>query len=77
MVVLGFLLFLTGALGIRGTYQAGMVVALGCYGVTKEVAVAIAVLVEVVGHGTTLVLGLVSLWLEGVTLDELRALRAR
>jgi len=54
-----------------------MVVALGCYGVTKEVAVAIAVLVEVVGHGTTLVLGLVSLWLEGVTLDELRALRAR
>ena len=77
VVVLGFLLFLTGALGIRGTYQAGMVVALGFYGVTKEVAVAIAVLVEVVGHGTALVLGLVSLWLEGVTLDELRALRAR
>jgi len=54
-----------------------MVVALGFYGVTKEVAVAIAVLVEVVGHGTALVLGLVSLWLEGVTLDEIRALRAR
>jgi hypothetical protein len=77
VVFLGFLLFLTGALGIRGTYQAGMVVALGFYGVAKEVALAIAVLVEVVGHGTAMVLGLVCLWREGVTLDELKALRAR
>jgi len=77
VVFLGFLLFLAGALGIRGTYQAGMVVALGFYGVSKEVALAIAVLVEVVGHGTAMALGLVCLWLEGFTLDEFRALRAR
>jgi hypothetical protein len=77
VVFLGFLLFLTGALGIRGTYQAGMVVALGFYGVTKEVALAIAVLVEVVSHGAAMTLGLVCLWWEGFTLDELRALRAR
>jgi len=53
------------------------VVALGFYGVSKEVALAIAVLVEVVGHGTAMALGLVCLWLEGFTLDEFRALRAR
>jgi hypothetical protein len=77
VVFLGFLLFLAGALGIRGTYQAGMVVALGFYGVSKEVALAIAIIVEVVGHGTAMALGLVFLWLEGFTLDEFRALRAR
>lgn len=77
VVFLGFLVFLAGALGIRGTYQAGMVVALGFYGVSKEVALAIAVLVEVVSHGAAMALGLIFLWLEGVTLDELRALRAR
>lgn len=76
VVFLGFLVFLAGAFGIRGTYQAGMVVALGFYGVSKEVALAIAVLVEVVSHGAAMALGLVYLWLEGVTLDELRALRA-
>ena len=77
VVFLGFLLFLTGPLGIRGTYQAGMVVALGFYGVSKEVALAIAVLVEVGSHGAAMALGLVCLWLEGITLDELRTLRAR
>jgi len=77
VVFLGFLLFLAGALGIRGTYQAGMVVALGFYGVSKEVALAIAVIVEVVSHGAAVALGLVFLWLEGFTLDEFRALRAR
>jgi uncharacterized membrane protein YbhN (UPF0104 family) len=77
VVFLGFLVFLTGALGIRGTYQAGMVVVLGFYGVSKEVALAIAVLVEVVSHGAAMAVGLVFLWLEGFTLDEFRALRAR
>jgi hypothetical protein len=77
VVFLGFLVFLAGSLGLRGTYQAGMVVALGFYGVSKEVALAIAVIVEVVSHGAAMALGLVCLWLEGVTLDELRALRAR
>ena len=77
VVFLGFLLFVAGTLGIRGTYQAGMVVALGFYGVSKEVAIAIAVLVEVVSHGAAMALGLVFLWLEGFTLDEFRVLRAR
>jgi hypothetical protein len=77
VVFLGFLLFLTGPLGIRGTYQAGMVVALGFYGVSKEVALALAVLVEVGSHGAAMAAGLVCLWLEGFTLDEFRALRAR
>ncbi len=77
VVFLGFLLFLTGTLGIRGTYQAGMMVALGFYGVSKEVAIAIAVLVEVVSHGAAMALGLVFLWREGFTLDEFRVLRTR
>lgn len=77
VVFLGFLVFLAGALGIRGTYQAGMVVALGFYGVSKEIALAIAVIVEVVSHGAAMALGLVCLWREGFTLDELRVLRAR
>lgn len=77
VVFLGFLVFLTAALGMRGTYQAGMVVALGFYGVSKEVALAIAVIVEVVSHGAGMALGLICLWLEGFTLDEFRALRDR
>lgn len=77
VVVLGFLLVVAGALGIRGTYQAGMIVALGFYGVAKEVALAIALIVEVVAHGAAMLLGLVFLWREGITRDELRALGAR
>lgn len=77
VVFLGFLLFLGGTLGIRGTYQADMVVVLGFYGVSKEIALAIAVLVEGVSHGAAMPLGLVFLWLEGVSLDEFRVLRAR
>ncbi len=77
VVVLGFLLVVAGALGIRGTYQAGMIVALGFYGVPKEVALAIALVVEAVAHGAAMLLGLVFLWREGITRDELRALDAR
>ncbi len=77
VVVLGFLLVLASPLGIRGTYQAGMIVALGFYGVAKELALAIALVVEVVAHGAAMLLGLVFLWREGLTRDELRALSAR
>lgn len=77
VVFLGFLVFLAGALGIRGTYQAGMVVVLGFYGVAKEIALAIALIVEVVSHGAAMLLGLVFLWAEGFTLQELRAAHHR
>lgn len=74
VVFLGFLVFLAASFGIRGTYQAGMVVVLGFYGVSKEIALAIALIVEVVAHGAAMALGLLFLWLEGITLRELRAL---
>ena len=77
VVFLGFLLVLASALGIRGTYQAGMVVALGFYGVSKEVALAIAVIVEVVAHGAAMALGLVFLWVEGITWQEVRGVAGR
>ncbi len=54
-----------------------MIVALGFYGVTKEVALAIALVVEVVAHGSAMLLGLVFLWREGITRDELRSIGAR
>ena len=77
VVFLGFLVFLAASFGIRGTYQAGMVVALGFYGVPKEIALAIALIVEVVSHGAAMALGLLFLWVEGITLHELRALPER
>jgi len=76
VVFLGFLLLVAGTLGVRGTYQAGMIVALGFYGVGKEIALAIALIVEAVAHGAAMVLGLVFLWREGLTRAELRALGA-
>ncbi len=77
VVFLGFLVFFAASFGIRGTYQAGMVVVLGFYGVAKEIALAIAVIVEVVSHGAAMALGLLFLWVEGITLQELRALPER
>lgn len=74
---LGFIVFLAGSLGIRGTYQAGMIVALSFYGVSKEVALAIALIVEVVSHGAVMLFGLFFLWIEGITMEELRRLPAR
>lgn len=77
VVFLGFLVFLAASFGIRGTYQAGMVIVLGFYGVAKEIALAIALVVEVVSHGAAMALGLLFLWVEGITLQELRALPER
>lgn len=77
VVFLGFLVFLAGSLGIRGTYQAGMVVVLGFYGVPKEIALAIALIVEGVSHGAAMGLGLLFLWAEGIALEELRTLPRR
>lgn len=77
VVFLGFIVFVAGALGIRGTYQAGMVVVLGFYGVPKEIALAIALVVEGVTHGAAMGLGLLFLWSEGITLGDLRTLSAR
>ena len=77
VVFLGFLVVAAGAVGVRGTYQAGMAVVLGFYGVTKEIAVAIALIVEVVAHGTVFALGLLFLWREGITREDLRALAAQ
>lgn len=77
VVFLGFLVFLAGTLGIRGSYQAGMIVVLGFYGVPKEVALAISLIVEAVSHGTTMLGGLGFLWIEGISVAELRSLAAR
>ncbi len=77
VVFLGFLVFLATAFGIRGTYQAGMVVVLGFYGVSREVALAIALIVEAVTHGAAMALGLLFLWVEGITLEELCGLPGR
>ena len=77
VVFLGFLVAAAGAVGVRGTYQAGMVAVLGFYGTAKEVALAIALVVEVVAHGAAFALGLFFLWREGITREDLRALAAR
>ena len=77
IVSLSFLAFLSSSLGIRGGFQAGMVVVLGFYGVAKEIAVAIALIFVGVSRGTTMGLGLLFLWVEGITKEELRTLAAR
>ncbi|MFI5340941.1 MAG: lysylphosphatidylglycerol synthase transmembrane domain-containing protein [Candidatus Methylomirabilales bacterium] len=76
LVSLSFLMFLSRSLGIRGGFQAGMVVLLGFYGVSKETAVATALLFGAVSRGVTMGLGLLFLWVEGITKDELRVLAA-
>jgi hypothetical protein len=77
VVSLSFLAFLSSSLGIRGGFQAGMVLVLGFYGVPKEIAVAIALIFVGVSRGTTMGLGLLFLWTEGITRDELRALAGK
>jgi uncharacterized membrane protein YbhN (UPF0104 family) len=77
VVSLSFLMFLSRSLGIRGGFQAGMVVLLGFYGVPKETALAIALLFGAVSRGVTMGLGLLFLWVEGITKEEIRALATR
>jgi len=74
VVSLAFLAFLSSSLGIRGGFQAGMVLVLGFYGVPKEVAVAMALVFSGVSRGTTMGLGLLFLWVEGIAKEELRVL---
>ena len=74
VVSLSFLAFLSSSLGIRGGFQAGMILVLGFYGVPKEVAVAMALVFSGVSRGTTMGLGLLFLWVEGITKEELRVL---
>ena len=77
VVSLAFLAFVSSSLGIRGGFQAGMILVMGFYGVPKEVAVAMALIFAGVSRGTTMGLGLLFLWLEGITREELRALAKR
>jgi glycosyltransferase 2 family protein len=77
VVSLSFLAFLSSSLGIRGGFQAGMVLVLGFYGAPKEIAVAIALIFVGVSRGVTMGLGLLFLWVEGITRGELRALAGR
>jgi len=77
VVSLAFLAFVSSSLGIRGGFQVGMILVLGFYGVPKEVAVAMALIFAGVSRGTTMGLGLLFLWLEGITREELRALAKR
>jgi len=77
VVSLAFLAFLSSSLGIRGGFQAGMAIILGFYGVPKEVAVAMALIFAGVSRGTTMGLGLLFLWVEGITKEELRTLAKR
>jgi glycosyltransferase 2 family protein len=77
VVSLSFLAFLSSSLGIRGGFQAGMILVLGFYSVPKEVAVAMALIFAGVSRGTTMGLGLLFLWVEGITKEELRTLAKR
>jgi hypothetical protein len=77
VVSLSFLAFLSSSLGIRGGFQAGMVLVLGFYGVSKEVAVAMALIFSGVSRSTTMGLGVLFLWVEGITREDLRALAKR
>ena len=77
VVSLSFLAFLSSSLGVRGGFQAGMVLVLGFYNVPKEIAVAIALIFVGVSRGVTMGLGLLFLWVEGITREELCALASR
>jgi hypothetical protein len=77
MVSLSFLAFVSSSLGLRGGFQAGMILVLGFYAVPKEVAVAMALIFSAVSRGTTMGLGLLFLWVEGITKEDLRALARR
>jgi len=74
VVFLGFIVVIAGSLGIKGSYEAGMVVALGFFGVPAEIAFAIALIVNGASLLTVITFGLVFLWYQGGTLAELKSL---
>ena len=73
MVFLGFLIILVGVLRIVGGFTVGAVFVLGGFGVEVETALAMAVIVQAASFLTLAVTGAVALWVEGISLGELRA----
>jgi uncharacterized membrane protein YbhN (UPF0104 family) len=73
MVFLGFLIILVGMLRIVGGFTVGAVFVLGGFGVEVETALAMAIIVQAASFLTLAVTGAAALWIEGISLGELRA----
>ena len=73
MVFLGFLIILAGMLHIVGGFTVGAVFVLGGFGVDVETALAMAVIVQAASFLTLAATGAIALWVEGISLGELRA----
>lgn len=76
MVFLGFLMILAGTLRLVGGFTAGAVYALGGLGVGPEAALAMALVVQGATVVTVAATGAGALWLQGMSLGELRAASA-
>jgi len=72
MVFLGFLSLFAGLLRIVGGFVVGAVFVLGGFGVDVETALAMAVIVQAASFLTLAVTGAVALWVEGISLSNLR-----
>lgn len=77
VLFLGAVVLAAGALGIRGGYLAAAAVGFGWFGVPKAIGLAMGLVMDVASYGTVLIAGLISLWAEGLGMDDLRAWRHR
>lgn len=76
MVCLGFLVMLASTLKIVGGFIAGSVFLLEGFGVGPETALAMALIVRGTSFLTVVSVGVLSLWLEGVSIAEVRTQRS-
>ena len=75
MVCLGFLIMLASTLKIVSGFIAGAIFLLEGFGVGPETALAMALIVRGMSFLTVTTIGALSLWLEGVSIAELRLRR--
>lgn len=73
IVFLGFVIILTHFARIAGGFTVGAIFALGLFGVSDEVALAMVLAVQLASLLTVAVLGAAALWRNGVALSDFQA----
>ena len=77
IVFLGFLVILTHFARLAGGFIIGAVFALGLFGVSEELALAMVLAVQISSLSCVAAIGAFALWRNGVALGDLRNLRER
>jgi len=73
MIFLGFLVIIGHFLRLAGGFLIGAVFALGLFGVPKEEALTMAIVVQAMNLMSVGIIGAVTLWTQGIALSDLKA----